>query len=491
MRVGRRTRGLGMVVGEIATGTDVLVIGAGPGGYVAAIRAAQLGKDVTLVEKDELGGICLNVGCIPSKALIYAAYLYEKISHAEEFGISAKEVRLDMERLQAWKESVVKKLTGGVKQLCEGNSVTIIKGKATFVSAKKCLVESEHGTQAIEFKDCIIATGAAPVNIPGFEIDGDTVIDSTGALALKVLPKSLIVIGGGYIGLELGMAYAKFGSKVTVVEMLDSLLPGTDPELTRLVIRKARGLKMEVYLKSQAKELKMGKSGVQLAISTPDGEKRLEAERVLVSVGRKPNTPPDLGLDKLSVRADAKGFLKVDAQMRTSNPHVYAIGDVAGPPLLAHKASHEGLVAAEAICGLKSAADWQTVPAVIFTDPEIAYAGMSEVEAQQAGYKTITGKFPFAALGRALTMGETDGFVKIIADEATKVVLGVQIVGPEASTLISEAVLAIEMGATLEDLALSIHPHPTLPEGLMEAAEAALGKAIHIINPKKKETVRA
>ncbi|MDW8141365.1 MAG: dihydrolipoyl dehydrogenase [Candidatus Bipolaricaulota bacterium] len=480
-----------MVVGEIATGTEVLVVGGGPGGYVAAIRAAQLGKDVTLVEKENLGGVCLNVGCIPSKALIYAAYLYKKIQHAEEFGISVKDVQVNLERLQAWKESVVQKLTGGVKQLCEGNGVSVIKGKATFISQKKCLVESEHGTQALEFKDCIIATGSVPMIVPGLEIDGEIVLDSTGALALKKLPESLIVIGGGYIGLELGMVYAKFGSRVTVVEMLDTLLPGTDPELTRLVVRKARELKMEVHLKSQAKELKRGKSGAQLTVQTPEGEKKLEAEKILVSVGRKPHTPPDLGLEKLGVQPDAKGFLKTDKQMRTGVPHIYAIGDVAGPPLLAHKASHEGLVAAEAICGHKSAADWQTVPSVIFTDPEIAYAGLSESEAQQAGYKTITGKFPFAALGRALTLGETDGFIKIIADAETNVVLGVQVVGPEASTMISEAVLAIEMGATLEDLALSIHPHPTLPEGLMEAAEAAMGKAIHILMPKRREPARA
>lgn len=480
-----------MVVGEIATGTELLVVGGGPGGYVAAIRAAQLGKDVTLVEKDELGGVCLNVGCIPSKALIYAAYLYEKIQHAETFGISAKDVHINLERLQAWKESVVKRLTGGVEQLCKGNGINLIKGKATFTAPKKCLVESEHGTQTIEFKDCIIATGSVPMTIPGFEIDGEIVIDSTGALALKKLPESLIVIGGGYIGLELGMVYAKFGSKVTVVEMLDNLLPGTDPELVRVVVRKVKELKMDVYLKSQAKELKKGKDGAQLTVQTQEGEIKLSAEKVLVSVGRRPNTPPELGLERLGVQPDPKGFLKTDSQMRTGVPHIYAIGDVAGPPLLAHKASHEGIVAAEAICGLKSAADWQTVPAVIFTDPEIAYAGLSESEAQQAGYKTITGKFPFAALGRALTLGETDGFIKIIADAETKVVLGVQIVGPEASTLISEAVLAIEMGATLEDLALSIHPHPTLPEGLMEAAEAALGKAIHVLMPKKKEPARA
>ncbi len=478
-----------MVVGEITMGTDVLIIGAGPGGYVAAIRAAQLGKDVTLVEKDELGGVCLNVGCIPSKALIYASYVYEKIKHLDEMGISVKEVKVQLERVQAWKESVVRKLTAGVKQLLEGNGVNVLQGKASFLSAKKCLVESEHGTQAIEFKDCIIATGSVPMTIPGFEIDGETVIDSTGALGLKRLPESLAVIGGGYIGLELGMVYAKLGSRVTIVEMLDQLLPGTDAELVRPVARKAQASGLEVHVKSQAKELKRGKSGAQLVIATPDGAKKLEVEKVLVSVGRKPHTP--LGLDKLGLRPDEKGFLKVDEQRRTSNPHVYAIGDVAGPPMLAHKASHEGLVAAEAICGLPSAADWQTVPAVIFTDPEIAYVGLSEAEARKAGFTPLIGRFPFAALGRAISMNETEGFIKIIADQETNVVLGVQIIGPEASNLISEAALAIEMGARLEDLAMTIHPHPTLPEGLMEAAEAAMGQAIHILNPKKKEPLRA
>jgi dihydrolipoamide dehydrogenase len=479
-----------MVVGEIATGTDVLVVGAGPGGYVAALRAAQLGKDVTLVEKDELGGICLNVGCIPSKALIYAAYLYEKVRYFDQMGIEVKEARVQMEKMQAWKQSVVKKLTGGIEQLLKGNGVQVFKGKAVFQSSKKAIIEGEELTQAIEFRDCIIATGAVPMTIPGFEPDGEVVIDSTGALALQVIPQKMVVIGGGYIGLELGMVYAKLGSHVTVVEMLDRLLPGTDPELTRLVARKARALGMETYLSTQATALKRGQSGAELTILTPEGERKLEAEKILVSIGRQPNSM-GFGLEKLGIQTDAKGFIPVNAQMRTSNPHVYAIGDVAGQPLLAHKASHEGLVAAEAIRGLHSAADFRTVPAVIFTDPEIAYAGWSEDEAKQNGYTPIVGKFPFAALGRAITLGETEGFVKVVADEETKVVLGVQIVGPEASNLISEAALAIEMGATLEDLALTVHPHPTLPEGLMEAAEAAMGKAIHILNPKKKEPVRA
>ncbi len=479
-----------MVVGEIAIGTDVLVVGAGPGGYVAAIRAAQLGKDVTLIEKAELGGTCLNIGCIPSKALIYASYIYEKLKHLDQMGINIKEATVQMEKMQLWKESVVKKLTSGVQQLCDGNGVQVIRGKATFHSTKKAIVESEHGTQAVEFKDCIIATGSVPIAIPGFEPDGKIVIDSTDALALKEIPKNLIVIGGGYIGLELGMVYAKLGSKVTVIEMLDQLLPGTDPELTRLVARKARLLGIETFLSTKAKELKRNEKDAELTIITPEGEKTVQADKVLVSVGRKPNSA-GLGLDKLGIQPDAKGFISVDAKMRTSNPRVYAIGDVVGNPMLAHKASHEGIVAAEVICGQPSAADFRTIPAVIFTDPEIAYAGWSEDEAKQNGYKPIVGKFPFAALGRAISIGETEGFVKVIADEETKVVLGVHIVGPEASNLISEAALAIEMGATLEDLALTVHPHPTLPEGLMEAAEATMGKAIHILNPKKKETVKA
>jgi dihydrolipoamide dehydrogenase len=479
-----------MVVGEIATGTDVLVVGGGIGGYVAAIRAAQLGKDVTLVEKAELGGTCLNIGCIPSKALIYASYLFEKIKHLDQMGIYVGQTTMQMEKLQLWKESVVKKLTSGVQQLCDGNGVQIIKGKATFQSAKKVIVESEHGTQAVEFKDCVIATGSVPISIPGFEPDGKLVIDSTGALALKEIPKNMVVIGGGYIGLELGMVYAKLGSKVTVVEMLDRLLPGTDPELTRLVARKARLLGIETFLSTKAKELKRNDKNAELTIVTPEGEKKLETDKVLVSVGRKPNSA-GLGLEKLGIQPDAKGFITVNTQMRTSNPHVYAVGDVVANPMLAHKAVHEALVAAEVICGLPSAADFRTVPAVIFTDPEIAYAGWSEEEAKQNGHKPIVGKFPFAALGRAISIGETEGFVKIIADEATKVVLGVHIVGPEASNLISEAALAIEMGATLEDLALTVHPHPTLPESLMEAAEATLGKAIHILNPKKKEMMKS
>jgi dihydrolipoamide dehydrogenase len=480
-----------MVVGEIAMGTDLLVIGAGPGGYVAAIRAAQLGQEVTLVEEAEtLGGICLNHGCIPSKALIYAASLYHRIPALGDMGIKTGSVKLDVAQLQNWKESVVKKLTGGVAQLCKGNDIQVLQGKAVFTSPKKVLVESEHGTQAIEFKNCIVATGSRSIEIPSLAFDGQTVISSRQALKFTEAPEKLVIIGGGYIGLELGTVWAKLGSKVTVIEMMEQLLPGTDLELVRLVERNLKKLGVEIHLKSKAKQLKKGKDGAIVIVDSPEGELTLEAEKILVSVGRRPNTD---GLEPPQGRIalNEKGFIKIDGQLRTSNPHIYAIGDVAGQPMLAHKASHEGIVAAEICAGHASGPDWQVVPAVIFTDPEIAYCGLNEQQAQAQGYKPLIGKFPFAALGRALTMGEPEGFVKIIADADSKQVLGVQIVGPEASNLISEAALAIELGARLDDLAMTIHPHPTLPEGLMEAAEAALGQVIHILLPKKKEPARA
>ena len=479
-----------MVVGEIAMGTDVLVIGGGPAGYVAAIRAAQLGKEVTLVERAELGGICLNHGCIPSKALITAANFVHKIPKWEEFGISVGDVNIDSEKLQAWKEGISEKLSSGVGQLLKHNGIQVVEGSASFQSSKKVLVESDHGTQAIEFKQCIIATGSRSIEVPGFEFDEDIVIGSRHALKLQEIPNELIVIGGGYIGLELGTVYAKLGSKVTVVEMMDQILPGMDPELTRLVARNLKKLGVEVHTKTKAKELRKSKNGAEVVIETAKGEETLKADKVLVSVGRRPNSEA-LHVEKAKVELDEKGFIKIDDQLRTTNPKIFAIGDVAGQPMLAHKASHEGLVAAALVAGQPAGADWVTVPAVIFTDPEIASAGLTEDEAKAQGYEVIVGKFPFSALGRAMTTNETDGFVKMIADKASEVVLGVHIVGPEASNLISEAALAIEMGARLEDIALTIHPHPTLPESLMEAAEAVKGHAIHIMNPKSKEKVKS
>lgn len=480
-----------MVVGEIAMGTDLLVIGAGPGGYVAAIRAAQLGQDVTLVEEAEtLGGVCLNHGCIPSKALIYVAGLYARIPELGAMGIKAGSVKLDIGQLQSWKETVVKRLTSGVAQLCKGNDIQILQGKAVFTSPKKVLVENEHGTQAIEFKNCIVATGSRSIELPHIPFDGETVISSRQALKLTEAPEKLVIIGGGYIGLELGTVWAQLGSKVTVIEMMEQLLPGTDLELVRIVERNLKKLGVEIHLKSKAKQLKKGKDSLQVIVESPEGELSVEAAKVLVSVGRRPNTD-GLEPQQGGIELNGKGFIVIDGQLRTSNPHIYAIGDVAGQPMLAHKASHEGRVAAEICAGHASGPDWQVVPAVVFTDPEIAYCGLSEQQAQAQGYKPLIGKFPFAALGRALTMGEPEGFVKIIADADSKQVLGVQIVGPEASNLISEAALAIELGARLDDLAMTIHPHPTLPEGLMEAAEVALGEAIHLLMPKGKAAVRS
>ncbi len=469
-----------MVVGEIAMGTQLLVIGGGPGGYVAAIRAAQLGVETTLVEREEVGGICLNHGCIPSKALIHGATLAHKIPQLKELGIEVKGLRVDAAQLQAWKQEVVRKLTSGVEQLLRANGVQILKGTAVFQSPKKVLIESEHGTQAVEFKHCILATGSRSIELPGFEFDGEVVLGSRHALQLTEIPEKLVVIGGGYIGLELGTVFAQLGAKVTVIEMMEQLLPGTDPELVRVVERRLKDLGVEVHTQSKAKALRKGKSGATLTAETPKGEISVDADRVLVSVGRKPNTQ-GIGLEKAQIELDGRGFVKVDDRLKTTHPRVWAIGDVAGPPMLAHKASHEGLVAAEIIAGKPAGPDWQAVPAVIFTDPEIAYVGLTEREAREQGYDVVTGRFPFTALGRALSLGETDGFVKVVADRTSHVVLGVQIVGPEASTLIGEATLAVEMGARLEDLALTVHAHPTFPEALMEAAEAALGQPIHIL----------
>lgn len=479
-----------MVVGEIALGTELLVIGAGVGGYPAAIRAAQLGLEVTLVEKEPaLGGVCLNHGCIPSKALIHAAGLAHKIPHLKEMGIKTDDVGIDPEKLQDWKAGIVQKLTSGVEQLLKHHNVQIFRGKTVFTSPKRVLVESEHGTQAIDFRNCILATGSRPIELPGFEFDGEVILDSRQALQLAEIPEKLVVIGGGYIGLELGIVFAKLGSNVTVVEMMDQLLPGTDPELVRIVERRLKKLGVEVHLKSKAKGLKKGEDGTRVTIETPEGERTLDARKVLVSVGRRPNTEK-LETANAKIELTDQGFIRVDGSLRTTNSHVYAVGDVIGGPMLAHKASHEGIVAAEIIAGKPAGPDWLSVPTVIFTDPEIAYVGLTEREAKEQGYQPLVGRFPFTALGRALTMGETEGFVKIVADAETQVVLGVQIVGPEASTLISEAALAIEMGARLEDLAATIHPHPTLPEALMEVAFVALGQPIHVIAPKAKKTKR-
>lgn len=463
---------------------DVVVLGAGPAGYVAAIRLAQLGKKVTVIDRDVVGGVCLNRGCIPSKALIYAGTMYEKFDHMEEMGITVKGATLNMKKLIEWKGTVVKKLTGGVAGLLKANGCETISGDAKFTGPKTLEIKSKSETTILNFNQCIIAVGSRPTRLPGFEIDHESILDSTSALEQTTLPETMLCIGGGYIGLELGTFYAKVGTKVTVVEAGPGLLGGVDPELSAVVKKKleTRGveLKIGVGVKSQTAVKKGAKKGVEVTFA--DGKKGTY-EKVLVTIGRTPNSD-GIGLEKTGVKLDSKGFILVDPARRTNVPHLYAIGDIAGQPLLAHKGSKEGIVAAEAIAGKKTVFDVLGMPAVIFTDPEIATVGLTEVEAKQKGFNVQVGKFPFAANGRALSVAEPDGFVKMIGDAKTGRLLGVHIVGAEASNLIAEATLAIEMGAQVSDLALTVHAHPTLPETLMEAAEATLGHAIHIFQKK-------
>jgi dihydrolipoamide dehydrogenase len=492
---------------------DAVVIGAGPGGYPAAIRLGQLKVKTAIIEREYIGGVCLNVGCIPSKAVIHAAKMFDKLGHSEDIGISipGKPV-LDMARLQAWKGGVVGKLTGGVRTLLKANKVEIFEGNATLgkpgPDGHRITVKSASGEQTIIAKSVVIATGSRPIEIPGFKIgerrepsgggdpdgsaggagarprgiDQNRIIDSTGALALTAVPPRLIVIGGGYIGLELGMCYAKFGSKVTVVEALPRLLGTMDKDCVAVVERKLKKMGVEVMVDTRAKAWEDKGDRAVLSVELKDGKTAaIDADKILLSVGRRPNSE-DLGLEQAGV-AVAKGFIVADDRLRTNVPGIYAIGDVIGGMMLAHKATKEGEVVAEIIAGHKAAFDVRAIPAVVFTDPEIASTGLTEDEARAKGHAELkVGKFPFAALGRALSVNDTEGFVKVIADGKTGELLGVHIAGNGASDLISEASLGIEMGAVADDLRLTIHPHPTLSEAVMEAAAAALGEAVHIVN---------
>ena len=454
-----------------------LVIGGGPGGYVAAIRLGQLGRETMLVERETLGGICVNVGCIPSKTIVRAAKLMKEIQRAQDFGIETSQPKMNLQKLQIWKKSVVDRLTQGIAYLCKGNKVSVVYGEAEFQGPHQVEIKGKEGTRVVDADNVIIATGSRPVEIPSFKFDGEFIITATEALSFAEAPQNFVIIGGGVSGLELGMAYARFGSHVTVIEMLDQLLPGTDIDLVRVVERTLRKLGVETHLKARAKWAKEGKVGAQLS----DGKEiEVPADKVMVVVGRRPNSDR-IGLEATGVKMDQGGFIQVDAQMRTNVPGIYAIGDVVGQPLLAHKASKQGIVAAEVIAGEASAADFKAIPGAIWTDPEIATVGLTETEAKKQGYEVIVGKFPFTALGRAVAVGETEGFIKVVADKKSEQILGVHMVGAEVTDLISEAALAIEMGATLDDLALTVHPHPTLPEALMGATEAAKGKAIDIL----------
>ena len=469
-----------MVVGDISTGTDVLVIGAGPGGYCAAIRASQLGLDTMLVEKAAYGGTCLNVGCIPSKALITAADLAHSASHAEAMGIHA-DPAVDMKGLQSWKEGVVDQLTGGVEKLCKANGVNLVEGTAEFDGPNKVRVAhggEGQGSESIEFERAIVSTGSRPVQIPNFEFDGETILSSTGALALDSVPNSMLVVGAGYIGMELSTVFAKLGTDVTVVEMLDDVLPGYEDDVARTVRTRAEELGIEFHFGEGASDWASVGDTARVTTETEDGKRsEYDAEKVLIAVGRLPVTDT-LGLEAAGVETDGTGFVPTDDRARSNVQHIFAVGE----PMLAHKAIKEGEVAAEVCAGEPSALDYQAIPAAVFTDPEVATVGMTETEAEEAGFDPLVGQFPMQASGRALTLAETEGFVRIVADTDSEFVLGAQIVGPEASELVAEFALATEMGAQLEDVVSTIHTHPTLGEAVMESAANARGEAIHTLN---------
>jgi len=462
----------------------VAVVGGGPGGYVAAIRAAQLGLDTTLVEMDAYGGTCLNYGCIPSKALITATDVAHDAGNAEEMGVYA-DPDVDFGEMVEWKDGVVDQLTGGVEKLCKASGVNLMEGRAEFAGNDKLRVVhggEGQGSETIEYENCVVATGSRPIEVPGFEFDADPVLDSRQALAMDDLPDSIVVVGAGYIGMEISTVLAKLGVDVTVVEMLDEALAGYPDDLTQPVKQRAEELGIDFEFGLAADHWEESGDGIVVAAEDEDGElTEFETDKVLVAVGRQPVTDT-LNLDAIDLEPNDDGRLETDEQARTDVENVFAIGDVAPGPMLAHKASKEGQVAAEVAAGEPAALDYQAVPAAVFTDPEIATVGLTEDDAREEGFEPAVGTFPFRASGRALTTGDSDGFVRVVADEESGFLLGAQIVGPEASELIAELGLAIEMGATLEDVASTIHTHPTLSEATMEAAEHALGHAIHTLN---------
>lgn len=460
---------------------DAVVIGAGPGGYVAAIRLAQLGRSVIVVDRDRVGGVCLNYGCIPSKAMISAGSLVESIKDAGSMGIQVGDVSVDMGALKAWKDGIVKRLTGGIGELFKLNGIETLLGDARFAGPGTLVVSTSQGDVTVTASKFLVATGASAVELPGLEIDGETFLTSKEALDLTEVPAHMLVVGGGIVGCEIGTYMAKLGAQVTIVELAGSLLMGTDPDLVKVVQRGLKKRKVAVFTDSKVSSVKDGKA----TIETPKGEKSVNVDKVLVAVGFRPNTK-DLGLETVDVKLDDRGHIVVDDKLRSSNPDVYAIGDVIGAPYLAHKASKEGMVAAEVMAGLDVTLDVKAMPAAIFTDPEIATVGLTEAEARDRGHEVNVGSFPFAANGRALSTNHPDGLVKFVADAADGTLLGVHVCGYEASDLIAEATLCIEMGGTVSDIGLTVHPHPTLSETFMEAAHVVEGHAIHIFVPPAK-----
>ncbi|MDR3390028.1 MAG: dihydrolipoyl dehydrogenase [Rudaea sp.] len=470
---------------------QVCVLGSGPGGYTAAFRAADLGQNTVLIERyATLGGVCLNVGCIPSKALLHAARLIDEAAHSDGIGISFGAPKIDIVKLGAFKDKVVAQLTGGLASMSKQRKVTVVQGVGTFVSPNEIEVRTGDGSKLVRFEKCIIAAGSQSVKLPGFPWDDPRIMDSTGALLLKDVPKKLLVVGGGIIGLEMACVYAALGSQVTVVELLDQLMPGADPDLVRPLAQRLGKRYSGIHLKVKVAKIEAQKDGLKATFEAADSDKSAAPgpqvyDRVLVAVGRAPNGRK-IDADKAGVAVTERGFIPVDRQMRTNVPHIFAIGDIVGNPMLAHKATHEGKVAAEVCAGMKSEFVARVIPSVAYTDPEVAWVGVTEAEAKRDGLKIGVGKFPYAASGRAIGIGRTEGFTKLIFDEATHRVIGAGITGPNAGDLISEVALAIEMGCEAADIGLTVHPHPTLSESVGMAAEVYEGTITDLYIPKKK-----
>ena len=465
----------------------IAVVGGGPGGYAAAFLAADLGMKVTLIDNEvNPGGVCLYRGCIPSKSLLHVAKLIDESRHAKNWGIDYAEPTIDLGRLRSWKEGVVKKLTGGLGQLSKQRKVEYIQGRAGFDTSNVLRVTRANGTEELlSFDRIILATGSRPAVIPTLKLDSPRMMDSTSALDIADVPKTLLVIGGGYIGLELGTVYAALGTRVSVVEMLPGLLPGADRDLVLPLHKRVEKIFDSILLNTTVKSVKEEANGIRVTFDGPEvKEPEKVFDKVLVSVGRKPNSEIR-GLDHTKVQVNSRGFIQVNKQLQTADPAIYAIGDVVGEPMLAHKASHEGRTAVEAIAGQKVAFEPNAIPAVVFTDPEIAWCGLTETQAEKQGREIKVARFPWAASGRAMTIDRTEGMTKLILDPQTERVLGMGIVGVSAGEMISEGVVAIEMGALAHDIAVSIHPHPTLSETIMQSAEVFFGTSTDIYRPKR------
>ena len=464
---------------------EVVVIGAGPGGYTAAFRAADLGKSVVLIERyPDLGGVCLNVGCIPSKALLHTAQIINEAKEMEAHGITFGEPSIDVDKLRHFKKKVISQLTGGLAGLAKQRKVTVVQGTASFLSANQIQVENDGVTQVLQFENAIIAAGSEVTRIPGFPYDDDRLIDSTGALALADIPGRLLVIGGGIIGLEMSCVYQALGSAITVVELSDTLIPGCDRDLVRPFEKRVTKLFENIYLGSKVSAIESAQDGLRVSFEGGKAPATDTFDRVLLAVGRSPNGAT-IAVENAGVEVDQRGYIPVDKQQRTNIDNIFAIGDIVGQPMLAHKATHEGKVAAEVISGKKTYFDARTIPSVAYTDPEIAWMGLTETEAKEQGIAIEKGVFPWAASGRAISIGRTEGITKVILDPESKQVLGAGMVGPNAGELIAEAVLALEMGADIADVALTVHPHPTLSETFNFACEVAEGTCTDIYAPKK------